>query len=118
MAYTVGKIAQLLDIPSSTIRFYDKKGLLPFVERSRGGVRRFTEADRERMENILLLRRFGFSVEEIRDFVQLEEQGPSTLPERLAILENRGRALRDEITERRETLSLLEDTCRSYRDKG
>jgi DNA-binding transcriptional MerR regulator len=33
MAYTVGKIAELLDIPRSTIRFYDKKGLLPFVGR-------------------------------------------------------------------------------------
>jgi len=118
MAYTVGKIAQLLDIPPSTIRFYDKKGLLPFVERSRGGVRQFTEEDRARMENILLLRRFGFSVEEIRDFVQLEEQGPATRPQRLAILENRGRALEEEIAALQETLSLLEESCRKYRDKG
>ena len=118
MAYTVGKIAQLLDIPPSTIRFYDKKGLLPFVERSRGGVRQFTEEDRARMENILLLRRFGFSVEEIRDFVLLEEQGPSTLPQRLSILESRGCAMKGEIAALQETLSLLEESCRNYRDKG
>ena len=114
--YTVGKNAELLDIPPSTIRFYDKKGLLPFVERSRGGVRQFTEEDRERMENILLLRRFGFSVDEIKEFVQLEERGTSTLPQRLAILEQRGRSLEGEIHTLQETLSLLKETCRKYRD--
>ena len=56
MVYTVGKIAELLEIPPSTIRFYDKKGLLLFVERSRGGIRQFTGNDRSRLENILLLR--------------------------------------------------------------
>ena len=115
MVYTVGKIAELLDIPPSTIRFYDKKGLLPFVERSRGGIRQFTEEDRRRMENILLLRRFGFSVEEIKAFVQLEEEGPSTRGRRIAILESRGVALEKEIRSLGETLSLLEDTCRRYR---
>ena len=113
--YTVGQIARLLDIPSSTIRYYDKKGLLPFVSRSRGGIRHFTEEDRARMENILLLRRFGFSVDEIKDFVELEERGASTLPQRLFLLEQRGRAMEDEIRTLRETLSLLKETCSKYR---
>lgn len=34
MVYTVGEMAKLLDIPASTLRYYDKEGLLPFVERS------------------------------------------------------------------------------------
>ena len=36
MVYTVGEMAKLLDIPASTLRYYDKEGLLPFVERSSG----------------------------------------------------------------------------------
>ena len=39
MVYTVGEMAKLLDIPASTLRYYDKEGLLPFVERSSGGIR-------------------------------------------------------------------------------
>ena len=39
MVYTVGEMAKLLDIPASTLRYYDKEGLLPFVERSSGGSR-------------------------------------------------------------------------------
>ena len=34
MIYTVGEMAQKLGVPASTLRYYDKEGLLPFVERS------------------------------------------------------------------------------------
>ena len=39
MAYTVGEMARQLGVPASTIRYYDKEGLLPFVGRSSGGIR-------------------------------------------------------------------------------
>ena len=41
MTYTVGEMAQKLGVPASTLRYYDKEGLLPFVERSSGGIRMF-----------------------------------------------------------------------------
>ncbi len=41
MTYTIGEMAKLLDVPASTLRYYDKEGLLPFVARSSGGVRIF-----------------------------------------------------------------------------
>ena len=41
MAYTVGEMARRLGVPASTIRYYDKEGLLPFVGRSSGGIRVF-----------------------------------------------------------------------------
>ena len=43
MVYTVGEMAKKLDVPASTLRYYDKEGLLPFVERSSGGIRMFQE---------------------------------------------------------------------------
>ena len=58
MVYTVGEMAKLLDIPASTLRYYDKEGLLPFVERSSGGIRLFRESDfewlRRRSSGVLL----------------------------------------------------------------
>lgn len=47
MVYTVGEMAKLLDIPASTLRYYDKEGLLPFVERSSDGIRLFKDSDFE-----------------------------------------------------------------------
>ena len=37
MFYTIGEMAQKLNVAPSTLRYYDKEGLLPFVERSSGG---------------------------------------------------------------------------------
>ena len=45
MLYTIGEVAKQLKIAASILRFYDKEGLLPFVERTSGGIRMFTEAD-------------------------------------------------------------------------
>ena len=47
MLYTVGEIAKILGVQPSTLRYYDKEGLLPFIARSEGGIRMFTEKDYE-----------------------------------------------------------------------
>lgn len=47
MLYTVGEMARMLDVPASTLRYYDKEGLLPFVMWSSGGIRMFQESDVE-----------------------------------------------------------------------
>lgn len=41
MFYTVGEMAYKLNVAPSTLRYYDKEGLLPFVERSSGSIRMF-----------------------------------------------------------------------------
>ena len=47
MVYTIGEMAKMLGVPASTLRYYDKEGLLPFVARSSGGIRQFLESDIE-----------------------------------------------------------------------
>ena len=47
MLYTVGEMAKRLQVAPSTLRYYDKEGLLPFLERSNGGIRMFRESDFE-----------------------------------------------------------------------
>ena len=61
MAYTVGEMARRLGVPASTIRYYDKEGLLPFVGRSSGGIRVFTEKDFEWLRIIECLKKTGMS---------------------------------------------------------
>ena len=41
MTYTIGDIAQKIGLTPSTLRYYDKEGLLPFVDRTESGIRRF-----------------------------------------------------------------------------
>lgn len=66
MLYTVGEMAKLLDIPASTLRYYDKQGLLPFVERSKRRIRMFQEKDYEWLKLIECLKNSGLTLSEIK----------------------------------------------------
>lgn len=52
MIYTAGEMAQKLGVPDSTLCYYDKKRLHPFVERSSGGIRMFRKTDFEWLQVI------------------------------------------------------------------
>lgn len=83
MAYTVGEMARRMGVPASTIRYYDKEGLLPFVGRSSGGIRVFTEKDFEWLRIIECLKKTGMSLKDIREYIELAMQGDETIARRL-----------------------------------
>ena len=65
MVYTVGEMAKLLGVPSSTLRYYDKEGLHPFVGRSASGIRMSHEKGYEWLQIISCLKKAGMSPEKI-----------------------------------------------------
>lgn len=86
MVYTVGEMAKLLDIPASTLRYYDKEGLLPFVERSSGGIRLFRKSDFEWLQIIGCMKKAGMSIRDIRQYIEQAQRGDDTIALRLVIL--------------------------------
>ena len=69
--YTIGQVSELFGLPISTLRYYDKEGLLPFVERSPGGIRLFRETDVEWLNVIGCLKSAGMSIGDIREYIRL-----------------------------------------------
>ncbi len=115
MLYTVGEMAKILGIPPSTLRYYDKEGLLPFVERSSGGIRMFTEKDHEWLKVIDCLKQSGLSIKDIRSFIDMAIQGDEeSLRKRLALFQARRDAVQKQIKDMQETLELLEFKCWYY----
>ena len=114
MFYTVGEVAKQMDVPASTLRFYDKEGLLPFVERSGGGIRMFKESDMEFLKIISCLKKAGLRVKDIRLFIQMVMEGDETIPERLALFERQRREVKRQIEELEETLQTLNYKCWYY----
>lgn len=115
MLYTVGEMAKILGIPASTLRYYDKEGLLPFVERSSGGIRMFTDKDYEWLKVIECLKQSGLSIKEIRAFIDMAQRGDaSSLIERRKLFQDRRDAVKKQLEEMRETLALLEFKCWYY----
>ena len=74
-----------LDVPASTLRFYDKVGLLPFVERLPGGIRMFQDTDLEWLQIIGCMKKAGMSIRDIRQYIEQAQRGDDTIALRLAM---------------------------------
>lgn len=114
MVYTVGEMAKLLEVPASTLRYYDKEGLLPFVERSSGGIRMFQESDFEWLQVINCMKKAGMSIKDIRQYIQLALRGDDTIDTRLQMFQRQRQVLREQITEMQHTLRTVEYKCWFY----
>lgn len=68
-----------LDVPALTLRFYDKEGLLPFVERSPGGIRMFQDTDLEWLQIIGCMKKAGMSIRDIRQDIEQAQRGDDTI---------------------------------------
>lgn len=108
MVYTVGDAAKMLGVAPSTLRYYDKEGLLPFVERSEGGIRMFRERDIEWLKLIECLKRTGMPIKGIRQFIECTARGDGTIGERLEILERQRESVKKQIAELEEHLEMLD----------
>lgn len=93
MLYTVGEMAKKIGVAPSTLRYYDKEGLLPFVERSGSGIRMFKDSDIEWMSIIECLKKTGMPIKEIKKFVDWCMEGDSTIEQRLELIDRQ----RDEV---------------------
>lgn len=114
MTYTVGEMAALLGIAPSALRYYDKEGLLPFVERSPGGMRVFHEQDYEWLKVIECLKHTGLPIKDIKRYIDLAMQGDATIEERLELFVRRREAIRQQMKDLQQTLDILEFKCWYY----
>lgn len=114
MLYTVGEMAKLLGVAPSTLRYYDKEGLLPFVERSEGGIRMFKESDYEWLKIIECLKKTGMPLKDIRDFVYMVLEGDETIAERLALFKKQRETVLQKMSELQEMLDTLNYKCWFY----
>ena len=62
--YTIGQISEMFQLPISTLRYYDKEGLFPDLERS-SGIRRFSEKEIEALRVIECLKKSGLEIKDI-----------------------------------------------------
>lgn len=108
MLYTVGEMAKKLGVAPSTLRYYDQEGLLPFVERSSGGIRVFKDSDYEWLQVIGCLKKTGMQLKDIKSFIEMAMQGDETIEPRLALIVKQKESVKAQIAELEETLRTLE----------
>ncbi len=84
--YSIKDVAAHFNLSISTIRFYDKKGLLPFVSKNETGYRVFTESDMNFIYTICCLRNTGMPLKKIKLYIDLCMVGPSSINQRKELL--------------------------------
>lgn len=81
------------------LKFYCNEGLVPNVKRDANNRRVFDERDVKWIKDLVCLKRCGMSIQEMKEYLDLCLQGPSTIPQRKVLLERKQEALRASIRE-------------------
>lgn len=79
--YTIGQVSEMTGLPVSTLRYYDKEGLFPGMERQ-SGIRKFGDRELEALRVIECLKKSGLEIRDIRQFMDWCAQGSETYPQR------------------------------------
>ena len=81
---TIGVFAKAAGVNVETIRFYQRKGLLPEPDKPYGSIRRYGEADVMRVRFVKSAQRLGFSLDEIAELLRLDDGAHCEQASRLA----------------------------------
>lgn len=111
---TIGEIAEKTNLPESTVRYYEKKGLIR-VARNNGGRREYEESDIEWIRFIRRLKETGMLLRDIQKYSELRYCGKSTMPERLEILEVHREYVLEQQIKWNEYLQNLDDKIEFYK---
>lgn len=111
--YTIGQVSKMFGLPVSTLRYYDKQGLFPGMERT-SGIRKFSEKELEALRVIECLKRSGLEIKDIKQFMDWCVEGPATYPQRKALFEKQRATVEAEIEHMNQVLDMIRFKCWYY----
>jgi DNA-binding transcriptional MerR regulator len=112
--YTISEVADLTGLSAHTLRWYERIGLMPHVDRSHTGQRRFTNRDLDWLALVGKLRLTGMPVADMVRYAELVREGDHTYPQRQALLESTRAEVLQRIAELQDTLSVLDYKISTY----
>ena len=111
------KIAEVSDqygLSTDTLRYYERVGLIPPVNRNESGIRDYNELDLRRVDFIKCMRSAGLPVEVLIEYVALVQQGDKTIEARKDILKEQRELLLTKMQEMQKTLDILDHKIEVY----
>jgi len=110
----IAEVADKFGLTQDTLRYYERVGLVPKVNRSVGGIRDYDEDDLRWVEFISCMRGAGVSVEALIEYVTLFQKGEGTKAARKAILLEQRKVLSGRIVQMKKTLAKLDAKIERY----
>ncbi len=101
-------------ISADTLRYYERIGLIPPVNRTKGGIRDYTEEDLKWVDFTICMRNAGLSIESLIEYIRLSSEGEATVFERRKLLIEESELLTKKIAEMQECLERLQGKIKKY----
>lgn len=114
MVMTIAEVCEKYGISADTLRYYERIGLLPRVNRNKSGIRDFSDEDCRWVEFIKCMRSAGLPIEVLIEYVSLFQQGDSTADARKELLIEQRDQLTKKMNEMKKTLDRLNDKISRY----
>ncbi len=111
---TIAEVSEKYDLSADTLRYYERIGLIPRVNRAQSGNRDYTEGDCGWVEFIKCMRGAGLPIEALIEYVGLFKQGDATIEARRELLTEQRRQLVARMEEMQDTLARLDRKIQAY----
>jgi DNA-binding transcriptional MerR regulator len=114
----IHEISARYNITADTLRYYERIGLLPDIQRTKAGIREYSDNDCQAIEFIKCMRDAGVSIDSLIKYMDLLHQGDSTQEERKAILLKEKEKLQAHMNILKETITKLDWKIAHYDTLG
>jgi DNA-binding transcriptional MerR regulator len=112
----IAEVSEKYGVSTDTLRYYERVGLIPPVNRNGSGIRDYTEIDLKRVEFIKCMRSAGLPIEALIEYINLIQQGDNTIEARKEILKEQRELLVNRMNEMQKTLEILNYKISIYED--
>ena len=113
----IAETSQKYDITADTLRYYERIGLIPLVNRNASGIRDYTQEDCNWVEFIKCMRGAGLSIEILIEYVTMFQQGNPTIKARKKLLIEQRSHLAEKIEDMQQTLNRLDKKIDGYEER-
>lgn len=110
----IAEVSEQYGLSVDTLRYYERVGLIPPVNRTESGIRDYNELDLRRVDFIKCMRGAGLPVEVLIEYVGLVQQGDRTIDARKEILVEQRDLVKARMEEMQKTLDLLDHKIEVY----
>ncbi len=114
MDYSIGEVSNTTGIPISTLRYYDREGMFPNMERSNGGIRVFSEGEIGIIRVIECLKVTGMSIKDIKEYLNWCQDGEESLQKRRELFYKRLEEVEKQMEVLQKTMNTLKYKCWYY----
>lgn len=114
MEYSIGQVASIFNLSIHTLRYYEKEGLLPFIKRTKSGIRKFDDSSVGGLKMVECLKKSGMPLKDIKQFLDWCQEGDSSLAKRSKLFHERKETVLAQMAEMQKVLDVINYKCWYY----